>query len=194
MKTEIIENNCETCGEIIPYHTDKGPKRYSKQRFCSVLCGAVGRKKRTKDHCLNLSKSIKKAWSEGRAKINQNSIEQAKENASKFWTEHGKKKNIEGRKSLKFQETRKKLAKEWHIRSPWNEEFHFKNLYQFIRENPNLFPPESLKPKKGGPCNAISGITRIRGDNPKAMNGWRGWTWITLTEVFQNNGEDLLAR
>jgi hypothetical protein len=78
----------------------------------------------------------------------------------------------------------------WHIRSPENVTYSFKNLNQFIRDNPQLFLQEDLEKK------AYRGISMLR-PNPgkiRVSGTWKGWTWASLTEIFHNDGEDLLLR
>jgi hypothetical protein len=81
-------------------------------------------------------------------------------------------------------------GRKWHIRSPSNVSYHFVNLSEFIRNNSHLFHPDDI------PRKAIRGIGMLRpSDSRKRISGtWKGWTWISLTETYQNNSDDLLSR
>jgi hypothetical protein len=81
-------------------------------------------------------------------------------------------------------------ARMWHIRSPDNVPYHFRNLAEFIRVNPHLFNPDDI------PVKAIRGIGMLRpSDTRKRISGtWKGWTWISLIETFHNGENDLLSR
>jgi hypothetical protein len=81
-------------------------------------------------------------------------------------------------------------GRKWHIRSPSNVEYRFLNLAEFIRRNPHLFDPADV------PVKAMRGIGMLRpSDTRKRISGtWKGWTWISLCEVFNNSGNDLLHR
>lgn len=149
---------------------------------------------RTPEHCRNLSASIKLAWTEGRLSPHPKSVAAAKQNAASFWSDEGRRKNIEGRKSVEFQTAHKKRAKRWHLRSPENREFHFTNLKDFVRGNHDLFLPETLIERKGGQCAAYNGLSRLRADGSGGIATWRGWTWVSAREVFSNAGSDLLDR
>lgn len=81
-------------------------------------------------------------------------------------------------------------CREWHLRSPNNVEYHFVNLSEFIRTHATLFDPMDLD------IRAQRGLGMIRpSDTRKKVAGtWKGWTWISVREVFANNGKDLLDR
>jgi hypothetical protein len=81
-------------------------------------------------------------------------------------------------------------ARKWHIRSPSNVSYHFVNLMEFIRRNPQLFDPDDI------PVRANRGIGLLRPTHTKKrVHGtWKGWTWISSTEAFHNGGEDLVKR
>lgn len=157
---------------------------------------------KTEDHRRNLSDAAKKAWAEGRSRVHATSSEAGKKNCSLFWTEENRRKNLEGRKTEEYRKSRQlRSQKIWHLRSPSNKCYSFKNLAQFLRDNPKLFPEETLKPKRqhrrqAGPCLAATGLSRIRPDSraQKPVGSWRGWTWISNMEVFYNGGDDLLDR
>lgn len=88
-------------------------------------------------------------------------------------------------------------ARRWHLRSPSNIEYHFTNLLHFIREHRSLFNPEDLTPKdRYGACRVSTGLGMLRpSDKKKRTPGsWKGWTWISMIEVFNNGQEDLLER
>lgn len=89
-------------------------------------------------------------------------------------------------------------ARTWQVRSPRGVTYQFRNLREFIRNNPNLFLPEDIewvrKPDGNESCRACTGIAgiSIRLKNPRTT--WKGWTWFSQTEKLFNNGEDLLQR
>lgn len=71
-------------------------------------------------------------------------------------------------------------AKDWALISPDGTAYEFRNLYEFIRQNPELFAPADVEWKrlggergKGGEyCNASAGLLNISGGKTK---GWKGW-------------------
>lgn len=81
-------------------------------------------------------------------------------------------------------------GRKWHLRSPSNVEYHFLNLAEFIRRNPHLFDPSDV------PVKAARGIGMLRPSETRKRiaSTWKGWTWISLCEVFNNSGDDLLHR
>ena len=85
------------------------------------------------------------------------------------------------RKSLKSGKFETNIhAKKWHIVSPSNQIFIVRNLYQFVRDNSDLFLPKDVIFKRQGGkrgtggeyCNATSGLlyAAARGGS------WKGWT------------------
>jgi hypothetical protein len=223
--------------------------------------------KRTKSHCEKIRTRLKEEWASGKRSPSAKSIDAAKANAKRFWSDPDLiAKNIEGRKSKRFKEAHttghlqmeemrekcrqgklqseafksarkeagkllqspevRKRAREawnesplaaetvktmreamarsekcqagikhhagrmWHVRSPDNVTYHFLNLAEFIRQHPQLFDPADV------PVKAMRGIGMLRPTpTRKRISGtWKGWTWISLTEVFNNGGEDLLSR
>lgn len=85
----------------------------------------------------------------------------------------------------------------WHLRSPTNVEHHFTNLREFIRTHPELFIPADTEIRQPrGYTRAYAGISMLRPTAGKAKvpNTWKGWTWISYFEVFNNDTVDLLNR
>jgi hypothetical protein len=92
----------------------------------------------------------------------------------------------------------------FHLRDRNNKVYLFKNLAHFIRENESMFSDCDVVWKNIGPsgevCLAYSGLLSLRpftrDGSPKrrVAGSWKGWTWVSLTEVFHNQGEDLLLR
>lgn len=72
-------------------------------------------------------------------------------------------------------------AKEWCIISPDGVTYRFINLYEFIRNNGDLFHPKDVTWKrKGGKrgtggeyCNASAGFLNIKGLKAKSWKGWK---------------------
>ena len=86
----------------------------------------------------------------------------------------------------------------WRLRSPRGIIFEFKNLRDFIRENPALFDQTDViwKPTKKRQlrCRAYSGIMSISPRLKRPNGEWKGWTWHSQTERLKNEGRDLLER
>lgn len=90
-----------------------------------------------------------------------------------------------------------RMAKWWHLRSPDNRTFRFKNLLQFVRENPALFDPEDVQWRPKGchlVCKASNGLAILSPRQKNAKGTWKGWTWVSITEKITNDKEDLLGR
>lgn len=91
-----------------------------------------------------------------------------------------------------------RLAKWWHLRSPDNKTYRFKNLLEFVRTNPELFDEEDIQWREKGKCHQVCkasiglAILSPRKKNPKGT--WKGWTWVSITEQIMNDREDLLGR
>lgn len=72
-------------------------------------------------------------------------------------------------------------AVDWMLVSPDGTEYRFKNLYEFVRQNPHLFAQaDTMWKRRGGGrgtggeyCNATAGILNIKGKKAKT---WKGWT------------------
>jgi len=81
------------------------------------------------------------------------------------------------------------------LRSPSNTTHPVCNLTKFVLENQHLFSEEDVlqrnpvdKPTYS--CRATAGLLSIlRG----AVGSWKGWTVVSLTETFYNQGENLLS-
>jgi hypothetical protein len=92
----------------------------------------------------------------------------------------------------------------FHLRDRNNKVYQFKNLAHFIRENESMFSDGDAvwKPigSSGETCRAYEGLLSLRpftrDGTPKrrVAGSWKGWTWVSLTEVFHNQGEDLILR
>jgi hypothetical protein len=88
------------------------------------------------------------------------------------------------RKSGKFESNIH--AKKWRIVSPSNQIFIARNLYQFVRDNSDLFLPKDVIFKRrcgkrgtgGEYCNATSGLLQA------ASSGrhWKGWTCMKIED------------
>lgn len=71
-------------------------------------------------------------------------------------------------------------AKKWRIISPNNQIFIVRNLYQFVRDNGDLFLPKDVIFKRQGGkrgtggeyCNATSGLRQAASSG----RAWKGWT------------------
>jgi len=93
-------------------------------------------------------------------------------------------------------------ARKWYLRSPDNVVYVFKNLREFVRSNPHLFPEDAVIWKKAAKkpnnslltCKALGGLLRLNPARKKTLGSWRGWTWNSATEVFYNQQQDLLNR
>lgn len=94
------------------------------------------------------------------------------------------------------------FCRRWHLRSPTGKEYHFKNVRDFISNNPKLFDPEDVEWRervilrkgvtyKKNYCRALS-LMALRPSkiSKRQMATWKGWTWISATE----NHNDLLDR
>jgi hypothetical protein len=88
------------------------------------------------------------------------------------------------RRNPKLRATEQHIAaKEWVLRSPLGQVHQFRNLKQFVRDNPGLFEVEDVQWKEvlGRPsqawCRAFHGLSRLRPSCVKLLNEWKGWTW-----------------
>jgi hypothetical protein len=87
-------------------------------------------------------------------------------------------------------------GKFWRLRDPRGRFHEFRNLSNFIRDNPSLFLPEDVQWVGKGRkkrCRAFA----LRGLHPSRKVGlstWKGWTWISIYERRFNDGLDLLDR
>ncbi len=75
-------------------------------------------------------------------------------------------------------------AQMWHIRSPENKAYRFRNLTHFVREHEHLFMPDDViwKPHGSGlRCKAVAGLMKMspRGKHPSP---WKGWRWVSELE------------
>lgn len=83
-------------------------------------------------------------------------------------------------------------AKLWNLRSPKGIKYQFKNLKNFIRENPGLFNPEDVIWKKDR-CKALY-IQRLNPSCKDPRSSCKGWTWYSEEERIYNDSRDLLNR
>ena len=85
-------------------------------------------------------------------------------------------------------------AKVWHLRSPDNLQFSFRNLSEFVRTHTELFDDADLIWKRTGLCRAVQGISSISPACLRPKLSWKGWTWVSIHERRFNDGADLLQR
>jgi hypothetical protein len=85
----------------------------------------------------------------------------------------------------------------WHLKSPNNVSYSFKNLEHFIRSHAHLFHPDDIvrKLKKNGGsfwCRAGMGLNSLspRCKNPKGS--WKGWRIDSQQERLFHEGKTLL--
>ena len=79
------------------------------------------------------------------------------------------------------------------LRSPDNRTFKVDNLLKFVRENAALFNPDSMTLGSKGLPKAYNNLLQLfKKKNPNGSS--MGWTLVSKTEVFYNEGEDLLSR
>lgn len=81
------------------------------------------------------------------------------------------------------------------LRDPSGKIWHVKNVLKFVREHEHLFAPEDVA--WTGPhlsqCRVARQLSNLwRRKNPQTTV--KGWTLVSKTEVFYNNGEDLIER
>lgn len=77
-------------------------------------------------------------------------------------------------------------AKKWRIISPSNQIFIVRNLYQFVRDNGELFLPKDVVFKRQGGkrgtggeyCNATSGLRQAASSG----RAWKGWTCTKIED------------
>ena len=79
------------------------------------------------------------------------------------------------------------------LRSPDNRIFKVHNLTKFVKDNANLFHPDSLATDSKGCTRAYSNLRRLVCKKKPGQTAM-GWTLVSDTEVFYNDGEDLLNR
>ena len=74
-----------------------------------------------------------------------------------------------------------KRAVDWVLISPGGERIEVRNLYEFVRANPQHFSPADVEWKRTGGkrgtggewCNATAGLLNIKGGRAKSWKGWR---------------------
>lgn len=72
-------------------------------------------------------------------------------------------------------------AVDWWLIAPDGTEYKFRNLYEFVRQNPQLFAPNDTVFKRTGGkrgtggeyCNATAGLLNVRGGKAKTWKGWK---------------------
>jgi hypothetical protein len=85
-------------------------------------------------------------------------------------------------------------ARIWRLRSPKNKVYEFRNLQEFIRQNPGLFDPEDVVIRSYGKSRAASGLGMLSERWANGAGSWKGWTWASQVERLKNDGKDLLDR
>lgn len=71
-------------------------------------------------------------------------------------------------------------ALDWHLISPAGAEYRTRNLYEFVRTNPELFAPADVAWKRQGGgrgtggewCNATAGLLNVKAGRSRAWKGW----------------------
>ena len=81
------------------------------------------------------------------------------------------------------------------FRDPNGKIWHAKNVLKFIREHEYLFSPEDVVwgGKKLDSCKMVSAFAKLT-RNVDRRSSSKGWTLVSKTEVFYNDGEDLIER
>ena len=81
------------------------------------------------------------------------------------------------------------------LRDPNNKIWHVKNVLKFVREHEYLFSPEDVvwRGKKLDSCKMVSAFAKLT-RNVDRRSSAKGWTLVSSTEVFYNNGKDLIER
>jgi hypothetical protein len=78
-------------------------------------------------------------------------------------------------------------AKDWHLRSPHGDVYHFRNLRHFIREHRHLFSPAQLRLQPStvragsvaDPRTVIGGrLSRLSPRNKHPQTTAQGWSWV----------------
>lgn len=82
-------------------------------------------------------------------------------------------------------ENAERIAKQWLLVSPQNVIHRFKNLSQFIRDNPSLFNPEDIIWHKYS-CRAVHAISKLRPSRKKPEASWKGWRWLSIEERLKD--------
>ena len=81
------------------------------------------------------------------------------------------------------------------FRDPSGKIWHVKNVVKFVREHEYLFSPEDVVwgGKKSASCKMVSAFSKLT-RNVDRRSSAKGWTLVSSTEVFYNNGKDLIER
>ena len=129
-----------------------------------------------------------KKWSEAVA-----SSEKMKEAARKVAAAYKEKAKATKRQMPQFQKGEAHVrAIIWRLRSPSNRTYEFKNLEEFLRQNPDLFAADDLRwhrVKTAETCRAYKGLAALRpysadGTPRRRVEGsWRGWRWVASEAV-----------
>ena len=89
--------------------------------------------------------------------------------------------------SFVIQGTQHPHGRWWHVRDPQGVPHHFRNLRDFVRSNPHLFPEGDaeirINPKGQKYMRASSGLQSLKRPlRQRACTSWKGWTLIALCE------------
>lgn len=105
-------------------------------------------------------------------------------NLLKLHREHKEQWHASARRNPKLRATNVHIAaKEWVLRAPDGQTYRFRNLKQFVRDQPGLFDAADVEWREvpGRPsqawCRAFHGLSRLRPSCVKQLPEWREWTW-----------------
>lgn len=79
------------------------------------------------------------------------------------------------------------------LRDPNNRVWEVHNVTKFVEDHLDLFEPRHLEFKAGGHRKAVAALFRLTAKKQPRKTAL-GWALVSATEVFYNNGEDLLER
>ena len=196
----MVDTHCSGCGNIFR------SREKAKRKYCSRDCMLNHRSGKARPESVKrkISESHKiscKAKS-ARAKAVEKSAESRRGKPRPLAAVASTAEKLRGRPQVspmtKKGPTNIK-ARRFHLRSPDNKTFSGTNLLHFVRENERLFLAEDIiwtpvaTSKNALTCRAYKGLCSLfRKSRPPGS--WKGWTIVSLTEAFHNNGDDVLFR
>jgi hypothetical protein len=196
----MIDYRCSGCGKTFRSRAKE------KRKYCDIDCMLNYKKGKARPDSVKrkISDSHKTSSKAKAARIKavQRSAELRRGKARPIHAVEATTEKLRGRPQIS-QNTKKGptniKSRRFHLRSPDNKTFSGTNLLHFVRENENLFLADDViwvpvTTGKGAlTCRAYKGLCSLF-RNSRPPGSWKGWTIVSLTEAFHNNGDDVLSR
>lgn len=69
-------------------------------------------------------------------------------------------------------------ARDWHLRDPYGDVYHFRNLKHFIREHRHLFSSRQLELNSKGVPRVYNCLSQLSPRLKRPVSRSQGWTWV----------------